>query len=246
MTISKGVAALTLVLLFALRGVLPHRDIPGYGDFADDAGSTFHARNVLSNVGLLLAGAAGVVWAMRHRRELGDDVAAAMTLFGGVVLTAFGSAYFHLTPLDGGALNRFTLLWDRLPMTVALAGLLALVLRDRVFHRPNRFALPLLALAGIGTVVYWYWSQDLYPYAFFQFYAAAGTLLMIVTLRPSYTEAGYVAASVILFGLAKVFEDFDRAIHEHWGIGGHPLKHVAGAIAVVTILLWLAKRSARA
>jgi hypothetical protein len=244
-TISKAIAALTIVALFALRPILPHRDFADYGRFADDAGSRFNERNVLSNLGFVIVGAAGVLWAMRHRRELADDSAAVLTLFGGVIATAFGSAYFHLTPLDGGELNRFTLLWDRIPMTVAFAGLLALVLRDRVFHRPNRVALPMLALIGIATTLYWYWSWDLYPYAFFQLFAAAGTLLMISTLRPSFTESGYVAAGVFLFGISKVFEDFDRAIHSRWHVGGHPLKHIAGAMAALMILFWLQKRRAR-
>jgi hypothetical protein len=117
------------------------------------------------------------------------------------------------------------------------------VLRDRVFHRPSRSALLLLAITGIATTMYWYWSGDLYPYAFFQFYAAAGTLLMIMTLRPSYTESGYVVAAVFLFGISKLFEDLDWALFRKWGFGGHPLKHIASAIAALMILLWLVKRS---
>lgn len=245
MTISKAVAALTVALAIASYWFLPHADFPNYGKFADDAVSTF--RNVVSNAALLVVGVAGTWWSMRHRRELADDYRAAMALFVGLILMAFGSAYFHASPLDlRGELNRFTLLWDRMPITVGLAGMLALVLRDRVFHRPNRIALPLLVVAGIATTLYWYWTGDLWPYAFFQFYAAAGTLLLIMTLRPSYTEAGYVAAAVFMFGISKVFEDFDHQIHAHWGIGGYPLKHVAGVIAALMILFWLRKRSARA
>lgn len=243
MTISKALGA-TIVVAVASYWFLPHADFPNYGRFADDAVST--ARNVWSNAGLLLAGAIGVWWSMRHRAELADDSAAALTLFGGLIATAFGSAYFHASPLAGGRLDRWTLLWDRLPMTVAFAGMLALVLRDRVFHRPNRLALPLLAVIGVATAVYWYASGDLWPYAFFQFFLAAGTLLMVMTLRPSYTEAGYVVASVFVFGVSKIFEDFDHEIRAHWGIGGHPLKHVTGAIAALMILVWLRKRRAHA
>lgn len=250
MTISKpalsgaegAVAALTVVLAIGMWWVLPHADFPAYGRFADDRdGNT--ARNVVSNLGLLIVGTAGVWWAMRNRQ---DDRAAALILFAGVIAAGLGSMYFHAQPLAGGRLNRAALLWDRMPMTIAFAGLIALVLRDRVLQRPNRFVLPLLVVIGLATALYWYWSGDLYPYAFFQFYTAAGTLLMIMTLRPRYTEAGYVAAAVVLFGMSKVFEDFDWAIHAGWGIGGHPLKHAVSALAAVMILLWLAKRRARA
>jgi len=242
-TISKGAAALmTIALAVAAYWILPHADLPEYGKFADDTLSPFHARNVLSNLTLLIVGMAGVFWS----RRLGDDSPAALALFGGVIATAFGSAWFHLDPLVGDDLNHLTLFWDRAPMTIAFAGLIALVLRDRVFHRPNRLALPLLAISGIATTVYWYWSGNLLPYAFFQFYAAAGTLLMIMLLRPSYTESGYVAAAVFLFGTSKLFEDLDWALFRKWGFGGHPLKHVTGAIAVLMVLLWLVKRSEKA
>ena len=250
MTISKrapggvegAVAALTIVLAIAGWWVLPHADFPDYGKFADDARSTF--RNVYSNVAFLVVGGAGVVWSMRHRRKLEEDYAAALATFGGVIATGLGSAYFHADPLVGDQLNRFTLLWDRLPMTVAFAGLLALVLRDRVFQ--DRLVLPALALIGIAATLYWYWSHDLYPYAFFQFYTAVGTLLIVMMIRPVFSEAGYVVAAVVLFGVSKVFEDFDHAIFAKWGIGGHPLKHVTAALAALLILLWLEKRRVRA
>lgn len=243
MTISEGFAAV-LTLAMAIAAYWIPKDDSDYGRFADDTGSTFNTRNVVSNLGFLIIGAAGLCWTFGHRQMLGDDFAAAVTLFAGVIGTAFGSSYFHVTPLSGNTLNRFTLLWDRIPMTVAFAGLLALMLRDRVFHQPNALPLPLLVLFGIATTLYWYWARDLRPYAFFQLYAAAGTLLLIVTLRPSYTEAGYVTAAVFLFAIAKVLEDLDHEIHQRWRIGGHPLKHLAGAGAVLMILLWLMKRSA--
>lgn len=234
---NAALIAVTVVAFFALRSDRLSRDPEDYGRFADDVHGT--SRNVLSNLALLVVGTAGVVWVLRHR---GDDAAAALALFGGVIATAIGSASFHLEPEVGRALNRPKLFWDRLPMTVAFAGLLALVMRDRVFHRPNRLPLPLLAAAGMATTVYWYVTHDLYPYAFFQLFAAAGTLLMICALRPSTTEAGYVAGAVFLFGVAKLLEDFDDAIYARYGFGGHPLKHVAGAAAALLVLLWLIKR----
>lgn len=207
---------------------LPREDPKDYGQFAD---SIF--LNVVSNAGFLIVGGAGLL--------LRRNDAAAKTLFIGVILTAFGSAYFHADPLDAaGDLNRFTLLWDRLPMTIAFAGFLALVLHDRV--GVSRWTLPLLAVIGIATVVWWYVTNDLFPYALFQLFAPVGTLILITVLQPRFTEAGYLAAGVFLFGIAKVFEALDDAIAKLGPIGGHPLKHVAGALAALMILLWLVKR----
>lgn len=216
-------------------------DTDSYAHFADDMAG-HRARNVVSNAGFLLAGLAGVYCTMRRRAQLGDDYAAALMLFGFITLTACGSAWFHSRPLVGESLNRSALFLDRMPMTIALGAMLALVLRDRVLHRHHPLTLPLLIAIGAATVVYWRVCGRMLPYAYFQAYAAAGTLLMISTLRPSYTEAGYVAAGVFLFGTAKVFEGLDRQVFDAVKIGGHPVKHAIGAIAALMILLWLIKR----
>ena len=219
---------LAIAISVASWWILPREDPPDYGQFADGI-----LLNVVSNAGFLIVGAAGLI---ARRNDL-----AAKTLFVGVILTAFGSAYFHADPLDAaGELNRFTLLWDRLPMTIAFAGFLALVLHDRV--GPSRLSVPLLATIGIATVLWWYVTNDLFPYALYQLFAPVGALILVTLLRPRFTEGGYLVAGVFLFGIAKVFEDFDDAIAMQWPVGGHPLKHVAGALAALMILLWLVKR----
>ncbi|HUR81542.1 MAG TPA: hypothetical protein VM733_12300 [Thermoanaerobaculia bacterium] len=242
MTISNGsreaaAALLAIALAIASWWFLPHADPADYAKFADDP---FNARNVYSNAGFLIAGIAGLCF----RRVRAD--AAALTLFVALIATSFGSAYFHLRPVTAdGAINRWTLLWDRLPMTFAFAGMITLVLQDRV-RRVHGAVLPVVAAIGVATVFYWFLSRshDLFPYALFQLFAPAGTLLMITILRPRFTEAGYVVAAVFLFGMAKAFEDLDDGIFARWHIGGHPLKHITGALAAAMILLWLTKRSA--
>ncbi len=227
--------ALAIALTIGSWWFLPHADPADYARFADDP---FNARNVYSNAGFLVVGIA----ALCSRRVRADD--GAIILFAALLATAAGSAFFHLRPLTGdGGINRWRLLWDRLPMVFAFAGMLALVLRDRV-SRPTRLALPALAVIGVATVFYWFWSNDLFPYALFQLLVPAGTLLMVTMLRPRFTESGYVAAAIFLFGIAKTFEDFDDEVFAKWGIGGHPLKHITAAAAAVMILFWLMKRTA--
>jgi hypothetical protein len=199
-------------------------------------------RNVVSNLGFLLVGIAGVWWSVENREQLGADLPAAIALFAATGLTAFGSSWFHLEPLVAGKLNRFGLLLDRLPMTIAFAALLALVLRDRMFRDAGSLLLLLLLATGLATLAYWYVCNRLFPYAFFQGYAALGTLLLIGVLRPTYTGAGYVVAGVFLFGAAKAFEAFDAQIYRRLRFGGHPLKHIAGALAALMILWWLVAR----
>ena len=47
-------------------------------------------------------------------------------LFFGLVLTAFGSSYYHLAP------DKARLVWDRLPMTVEFMPLVAAVIAERI------------------------------------------------------------------------------------------------------------------
>jgi hypothetical protein len=83
--------------------------------FADSRGVGVlpNAIDVLSNLAFLIAGAFGL--RLASRAPLPQQ--ASLHLFAmGLVLTALGSAYYHWAPTDK------TLLWDRLPMTLAFAG----------------------------------------------------------------------------------------------------------------------------
>ncbi len=46
--------------------------------------------------------------------------------FAGVSLVAFGSAYYHYAPANE------TLVWDRLPMSIAFMALLSAFVMDRI------------------------------------------------------------------------------------------------------------------
>src|ERR1700753_3465149 len=47
-------------------------------------------------------------------------------VFAGLLLTAFGSSYYHLSP------NNARLVWDRLPMTITFMSLVAAVIVERI------------------------------------------------------------------------------------------------------------------
>jgi hypothetical protein len=56
--------------------------------------------------------------------------------------------WYHLRPTND------TLLWDRLPMTIAFMGLFSAILTEHIDRRARR-ALPWLLALGLGSVVYW-------------------------------------------------------------------------------------------
>src|SRR5204863_7616734 len=87
---------------------------------------------------------------------------ATIVLFLGFLLPGIGSSYYHWDPNDG------TLFWDRLPMTLSFAALLALVVEERVNARAGAILLwPALAI-GLFSLLLWRWTDDLRLYFWVQ------------------------------------------------------------------------------
>jgi hypothetical protein len=74
-------------------------------------------------------------------------------VFVGLLLTAFGSSYYHLSP------NNSRLVWDRLPMTIAFMSMVAAIIAERISLRVGLWLLPILVLVGMGSVLQWYASE---------------------------------------------------------------------------------------
>ena len=107
-----------------------------YHRFADRQ-SVFGIPNffdVVSNVGFLVAGIAGLVVVFNGRThfEFANERWPWAVFFLGVLLTAFGSSYYHLAP------DNDRLFWDRLPMTIAFMALVSSQVVDRQCRRASR------------------------------------------------------------------------------------------------------------
>ncbi len=162
-------------------------------------------------------------------------------VFVGLLLTAFGSSYYHLDP------NNARLVWDRLPMTIAFMSMAAAVIAERISLRLGLWLLPILLLVGLSSVLQWYASEargagDLRFYAAVQVYSALVLLLALFFPRP-YTRGSDLGTVVGFYVLAKVLETFDRPIFAATRVvSGHTLKHLAGAAAGYCILRMVQKR----
>jgi hypothetical protein len=161
--------------------------------------------------------------------------------FVGLVLTAFGSAYYHLAP------NNARLIWDRLPMTMVFGSLVAAVIAERISVRAGLQLLPWLIALSAASVLQWYWDEfrghgDLRVYAAVQLYSAL-VLLLALLLPPKYTRSSDFAVVFGFYLLAKIFETADRLFFAHGHIvSGHTLKHFAAAAAGYWILRMLQLR----
>lgn len=206
-----------------------------------------YCNDVLSNAPFVVVGLCGL--AVLRRRPAaarpGPERAAWTAAFAGVALTGFGSAYYHWSP------THETLAWDRLPMTVAFAGLVAAQLAERFGPRAGRVALPALLSAFPATVVYWAWTEgrgagDLRWYAYAQFFPMVFVPALWLTTPRSYDRTADLVAAAGWYAAAKAAETMDRPIYEALGgfLSGHTLKHVAAAVATACFVRHVARRTA--
>jgi len=231
---SGRVIALLILMLAALAGLLllpPIAQSQGYHDFADQR--TFidipHFWNVASNLPFVAIGAAGL-W--QFRRD-----PAVVVLFLGILLTGFGSAYYHLDPNDR------TLFWDRLPMAIAFMAILALAIEERVDARAGAILLwPLIAI-GIFSLLLWRQTGDLRLYGWVQFFPCLAVPLLFFLFPPKYSGTSYWFIAAALYALAKVFEFSDEAIFSIGSVvSGHTLKHLFASAACFAILRYFQMR----
>jgi hypothetical protein len=164
-----------------------------------------------------------------------------LAVFVGILLTAFGSSWYHLNP------NNATLVWDRLPMTITFMGMVAAMIMERISLRLGLWLLPILLIAGVASVWQWSWSEmrgvgDLRFYAAVQAYATL-VVLMALLFPARYTEGRYLGYVVGFYALAKMLEALDKPIFTGLrAVSGHTLKHLAAAGAGYAILRMLEKR----
>jgi hypothetical protein len=232
--LSRPVVVLLGLMSASLAGLLLLPPIPqdqSYHQFADQRAifGIPNFWNVVSNLPFLGVGAAGL-WRFRN-----DP--ATIVLFLGIFLTGIGSSYYHWNPNDR------TLFWDRLPMTLAFAAILALVVAERVNTRAGAILLwPALAI-GVFSLLLWLWTDDLRLYFWVQFFPGLALLLLFLLYPPKYTGTYYWIIAVGLYTLAKVFEFSDYAIFSAgFLLSGHTLKHLSAAAACFAILRYFATR----
>jgi hypothetical protein len=239
------------LLALALMGRFPQD--PGYHTFADlrVIWGIPHFGDVVSNLAFILVGLHGLWVALRERGMHGRspfadrrERVAYLVLFGGVICSGLGSAYYHFEP------DNVSLFWDRLPMTIVFAALMSILLSERLSARAGRLALLPALVVALSAVIYWHLSElagrgDVRFYGLVQFYPLVGGALLLALFRPRYTRGHYFWALFAAYGVAKVCEESDASILDLNGfVSGHSLKHVCAAMGVWILVGMLRKREA--
>jgi hypothetical protein len=237
-----------LVIVLLAAAALFHGPIhqpAGYHDFADQSlvWGVPHFCDVTSNLGFAIAALWGWLRLAPARGHPGlhHGWAGYRLFLIGLFLTALGSSWYHLAP------DNARLIWDRLPIALACAGLLAGVLGE-VRKRDSADTAILLAVAAVASVAWWRFTDlagadDLRPYLLLQ-------VLTIVLIPLWQWIYGSPAADRLAFGgalaiyvLAKLAELKDHEIAAVFApLTGHTLKHLLATASAALIVARLVCR----
>jgi hypothetical protein len=217
-----------------------------YNEFADQSSLSGipHAADVLSNMGFALVAIWGWLTLRPHRtsEQLRAGWPGYRLFLIGLFLTAFGSAWYHLAP------DNIRLIWDRLPIALACAGLLVGVRGDTQHGSRTDIEAIVLGLFAVASVAWWAFTDangadDLRPYLLLQ-----GLPLVLIPLwqaiyRAPRTDRIAFAAAMGFYVLAKVAEVLDHEIANALGfVSGHTLKHLIATMATAAIVWGLTRR----
>ncbi len=237
-----GQILITSISLLAIIGIFFVKPIPqdlAYHGFIDDKEMLGIPNfwNVMSNLPFLIVGLLGMV-RLSRLKIIEDMRVAYWLLFFGVALVAFGSGYYHWNP------SNQTLVWDRLPMTIAFMSLFAIIISEFIDAKKGVLLLFPLLIVGVASVFYWQVTDDLRFYALVQFLPIVLIPLILIIYSSKFTKISGYWWLLAAYVLAKVLEYFDSQIFNLSGglMSGHAIKHVAAAIGMYVLFLSYKKR----
>lgn len=237
MRTSYKISLLVVVTLVAIIAVFvqePVAERTAYHYFCD--GRTIFGianfANVISNVIFLVVGIRGLSLLQRSGVSAGIKTIY-LFLFTGIVLTGFGSAYYHLSP------DNNTLVFDRLPMTIVFMSLLAAIISEFISPAAGKILLGPLLLIGVASVLWWHYTEqsgngDLRLYILVQYYPMLLIPLILLLFSASAGDRSWHQLAGV-FGwylAAKGFDLLDCPVWSALGfVSGHTLKHLAAGLA---------------
>jgi hypothetical protein len=247
----KIIVFLTAAATAGLFGLIdPIAQDPVYHRFADRRAALGIANflNVISNLPFAVIGHKGMrlIAAHKNHSPFGPLSALYFGFFAGVFLTGFGSAYYHYRP------DNQTLVWDRLPMTIALMSFFCVLIGEYVSaQRARQLFIPLLIL-GIVSVAYWHVTElgnrgDLRLYALVQFLPVILAPVILRLFNSATLHPRVVWGLLGTFVAAKIAEHLDAEIYSVSGwVSGHTLKHLGMAAGIWIVYRDLRKRQGEA
>ena len=195
--------------------------------------------DVTTNITFALFGIIGFVFCLKNRQK--EASWSWITLFFGVIIVCFGSAYYHLNP------NNDTLVWDRLPMAIGFMGLFIAMLSEYVNPKIERYFLIPAILLGFSSVIYWHYVDDLRFYIWVQYTSLLIIPIVMIIFKGKYTHQKYLIFALVFYLLAKGAEIYDKEIFSinFEQFSGHSLKHLLASLGPLFIYFMIKKRDVR-
>lgn len=234
----RVLAGIGLIAALALACVPPIPQNQQYHLFADSLCrfGIVNGANVFSNIFFTFAGLAGLLRIGRSAGFAGKFMW--VSFYCAVTLVGFGSAYYHWQPSND------TLVWDRLPMTLAFSSLTAALIAERISIKAGKLLFTPLMLISALSVVYWWATEkagagDLRPYILVQYLPMVLLPAVIILYRKGPSWDGPYWALCGGYAVAKVLEWQDASIFFWTGqlVSGHTLKHIVAASAILLFQL---------
>lgn len=228
-------AFVVLLALVAWAAFGPVAQLADYHGFADQRRLLGIPRgaDVVSNLGFALVAGWGLFALVPRRRALGAAWPGVCLVLLALGATCLGSGWYHLAPDDG------RLVWDRLPIALACAGVLAAA-ATRYAGLKAREAGELTGFLGalaVASVAWWRWGpgpvHDLGPYLILQGLPLVLLPLWLWQARAAYPEKGWVMAALLCYALAKGCELADHGVFALSAgvLSGHTVKHLLATLA---------------
>ena len=225
-----------LIILLILAIFLPSiQQNQNYHNFADQRVlfGVNNAFDTLSNLAFIIVGALGLFNFYNNQYiKISNSFSVILNLFFiSIILTGLGSSFYHLSP------NDFTLVFDRLVLTLVFTFVLAMVASIRISERSGFHTLAELVILGPFTVLIWNYNGNLTPYIILQYGGVVIVILTLILTKASKPSPCFTSL-IILYGFAKITEFYDEKIFtlSENVISGHTLKHLISAIAVIVFI----------
>ncbi len=238
-----SISSLAILVVFFMPPIMQD---PLYHLFADQRAMMGlpNAFDVLSNLPFILVGGFGLLRlrSLGNESIIGELAYLYRVFFIAVILIGAGSFYYHLQP------DNASLVWDRLPMTLAFMAFFSIVLAEYLSIQLAVVLFPLLMFCGLFSVLYWAWSEsigrgDLRPYVLVQFLPIVLLPFLLKLGSGAFTGARYYWLILLCYLIAKLLEHLDQQLFDvlQW-VSGHSLKHLISALAVWVFIRMLSRR----
>lgn len=230
-----------LLLLTAVGAVIgmflnaPIKQDEHYHDFSDvnTVVGIPNFWNVISNLPFLIVGILGILSVQKFNQSKFQYY----IFFGGIAMVSIGSAYYHLVPTTE------TLVWDRLPMTIAFMALSSIIFSEYVNERIGKLLLLPFIVIGAFSILIWVIFKDLRLYALVQFYPMLAIPIILLLFKSNTQNTKVYWLLFCAYIVAKLCEHFDNEIYVALQvISGHSLKHLTAAGGVYLLSLEYRKR----